>query len=58
MKKEMLSFPVKPEQVEVFQHLLILIEDYLSHPDLTADERDEYYVGIQELMEEFHQEVS
>ena len=58
MKKEVLSFPVKPEQVEVFQHLLILIEDCLNHPELTQEERNEYYKGIQELMEEFCQGVA
>lgn len=55
MGKEVLSLSVESEQVEVFQHLLLLIEDFLSHPELTPEVKELYFKEIQALMEAYHQ---
>lgn len=57
MKKKGLTVTVELRQVEVFQDLLTLIQDFLNHPELTPEVRELYFKEIQALMERYHEEV-
>lgn len=57
MKKKGLTVTVELRQVEVFQDLLTLIQDFLNHPELTPEARELYFKEIQALMERYHEEV-